>query len=489
MTFTRRSLLLAGGFSLLGLAGCGTDDAIAALIGSSNQPTTTADDSRLDLISHTLQRLTFGVHPDDRRDLLRMGATPDLALTAWLERQLTPSQIDDSDCERLVRRHEALAQPLGELYEFKERVLQRELSTATLLRASYSRRQLQQRVVGFWNDHFNVDSSKGECAWVTVAFDRDVIRKHALGRFPELLRAVAVSPAMLWYLDGRVNCVSDHDSKPNENFARELLELHTLGLDGGYTQQDIMEIARCLSGWTVRDRHGFRKGRVEFHRAEHDNGAKSVLGQVIPAGGGEKDLDQVLHLVATHPSTARHLATKLCRHFLSDEPPASAISAVAATFTNSAGDIRQCLRTLITSDEFRDPAIRGAKLKRPFHHLASCLRSTAAVSDCGPALHEHLHRTGQAPFQFPTPDGQPDTASAWTGSLLWRWRLASSLAQNQLGRTSLDVPAFVTRCGGTDGMIAHLLGRQPTANERARCRGEAANVLALLLASPDFQRC
>jgi uncharacterized protein (DUF1800 family) len=322
-----------------------------------------------------------------------------------------------------------------------------------------------------------------------VAYDRDVIRQHAVGTFPELLRAVALSPAMLWYLDGRVNRSTANGGKPNVNYARELLELHTLGLDGGYSQDDIMEIARCLSGWSVRDQSGFRKGQVAFHSEWHDDGAKSVLGQHIPAGGGAKDLDQVLDIVSTHASTARFITTKLCRHFIHDEPPTSVVQQVAETFTSSKGDIAACLRTLITSEYFQDPAVRGAKLKRPFHHLASCLRSCAAVSTCGPALHEHLQRTGQAPFQFPTPDGQPDHAAAWTGTLLWRWRLASALAQNQVPGTRIDLAALLERSSGVEGLFTHLIGRRPRSDEAVFMQGKSEQTLALLLASPDFQRC
>src|SRR4029434_4928879 len=146
------------------------------------------------------------------------------------------------------------------------------LTTAALLRARYSERQLHAVMVDFWTDHFNIDSSKGDCRWLRAPDDRDVIRRHALGSFPEMLRASALSPAMLWYLDGRVNRYGAPGDRPNENYARELLELHTLGVHGGYTQQDVMEVARALSGWTVRDKHGLRKASVEFHPDEHDDG-------------------------------------------------------------------------------------------------------------------------------------------------------------------------------------------------------------------------
>lgn len=489
---TRRHLLLGGGAGLLALTGCGPQQAVDLVLGVEAPVPAVNTAASLDLPAHVLRRLTFGEHPDDRAALLALGKTPDSAVQNWVVRQLHPETIDDSFCERLIRRREGLAQPLGELYEFKEHVLLHELTAATLLRAVYSKRQLHEQLCHFWNDHFNVDMSKGECAWVTVAYDRDVIRPHALGRFSDLLRAVVLSPAMLWYLDGRVNRVGgkgDQVTKPNENYARELLELHTLGVDGGYTQQDVMEVARCLSGWTVRDQHQWRKGRVEFHRDAHDDGAKTVLGQTIAAGGGERDLDQVLRIVTTHPSTARHVARKLCTRFIADEPPASAITRVAQAFTVSSGDLALTMRALIDSDEFRDPSGFANKLKRPFHYVASCLRATAAQSNAGKAVIEYLGRLGHLPFQFPTPDGQPEHAEAWTGTLLWRWRFAGAVARGTLAGTRVDTDALVKRFGSATATAAHLFGRQPDARESTALAAAGRDALALALGSPAFQRC
>ena len=486
---TRRALLLGGGAGLLALSGCGPQQAMDALLGTPPAATAINDAATLDLAAHVLRRLTFGEHPDDRAALLALGATPDAAIAAWLDRQLDPTLIDDTACERLIRRHEALGEPLGELYEFKERLLLHELTAATLLRAVCSQRQVHEQLCHFWHDHFNVDMSKGECAWVTVAYDRDVIRPHALGRFRDLLRAVVLSPAMLWYLDGRVNRVDGSNAKPNENYARELLELHTLGVDGGYTQQDVMEVARCLSGWTVRDRHAWRKGTVEFHHAQHDDGAKVVLGRTIPAGGGERDLDQVLALVADHPATARHVARKLCVRFIADAPPAETVDAVAQAFIASSGDLAATLRVLISSAAFREPRLRIGKLKRPFHYVASCLRATAAESDGGRALQDFLGRMGHLPFQFPTPNGQPDRAEAWTGTLLWRWRFAGALARGGLPGTRVDGAALLARFGSVEALAAHLFARQADAPERAALATAGDQALALALASPAFQRC
>src|SRR5262249_11611084 len=200
----------------------------------------------------------------------------------------------------------------------KKPVLRREITRHTLLRAVYSRRQLFEVMVGFWTDHLNINLEKGDCIYLKPADDRLVIRTHALGRFRDLIRASATSPAMLVYLDGKENKKAGPNDIPNENYARELLELHTLGVHGGYTQKDVLEVARCLTGWRLRTK--WRKGTVYFDPHWHDNGEKSVLGHGIPAGGGPADLEQVIDMVCRHPSTARYVATKLVRRFVSEEP-------------------------------------------------------------------------------------------------------------------------------------------------------------------------
>ena len=492
MNVTRRTLLthsMLASAGLLGLSGCKNELIENTLFADAPRHTALAKSVTLDYPAHVLMRLSYGIHPHDRAKLLALNQNPDEAAAAWIESQLVPEHIDDHVCERLVRRHEALAQPLGELYEYKEQVLLRELTTATVLRAVYSQRQLHERLVGFWHDHFNVDMSKGECAWVTVAYDRDIIRANTLGKFSDLLRAVVLSPAMLWYLDGRVNRVSQVGMKPNENYARELLELHTLGLDGGYSQNDIMEVARCLSGWSVRDQKRFRKGTVEFHPQQHDNGEKIVLGTTIAAGGGERDVDRVLALVTNHPATARHIARKLCQHFIHDQPSPTAIAAVEQAFINSQGDIATTMRALTATSAFHDPEQRGAKLKRPFHYLASCLRATAADSDGGRAVHDYLQRLGHLPFQFPTPDGQPDHAEAWTGTLLWRWRFADELTRGNLHKTKVNIRELLQQCGSPAGVITHVLGRQADDEIKSLLLADKERALSLLLASPMFQHC
>jgi uncharacterized protein (DUF1800 family) len=486
VSLTRRTFLLASGGACAALGGCDPLEVLrgpAQESGAFSAPTS----SQIDLAQHVLGRCTFGLCPGDRGAFLALAPEPRAAAAAWLEQQLAPGQIDDERAERALRRCDSLDAPIGELYEYKPQVLLRELTAAALLRATLSKRQLYEVLVEFWTDHFNIDSSKGECAWLKAGDDREVIRKHALGRFPELLRASAFSPAMLWYLDGRANVKRSPGERPNENYARELLELHTLGVHGGYTQADVMEAARCLTGWTVRDKNGLRKASVEFHADEHDDGRKCVLGVEIPAGGGERDAGILIDIVARHPSTATHVATKLCRRFVADEPPPAVVESVAAAFRSSAGDIKSTLRALFASPEF--DRWRGAKLKRPFHYVISILRATEAATDAGPALTSYLARMGHAPFQYPTPDGYPQEAAAWQGALFWRWKLALALAGGHVEGTRIDAPHLLERVGGNDGLLAHLLGRQPDARERELFLDGGRPKLGLLLAAPAFQRC
>jgi len=517
MSLSRRHFLALGAGAL---AGCGRPaemrDGLRRWMGHPTAPPLTGPLTAptapaLDLAAHFLHRLTFGAAPGDHARITALGPA------AFLEEQLTPEQLDDDLCDRVIRHEfDSLADPgsrifpregdaadplqklfpalkdrgarVGDLYEYKEKALLSDLTRATILRAVLSRRQLYEVMVHFWRDHLNIDPSKGDCRWLTAADDRDTIRAHALGNFRDLLRASAVSPAMLWYLDGRVNRRSQPEEKPNENYARELLELHTLGVHGGYTQQDVMEVARGLTGWTVRPKKGFFKGRVEFKKGAHDDGPKRVLGEEIPAGLGPGDLDRVLDILTAHPSCAHHLAWKLCRRFLADDPPAAAVAATARAFADSRGDIRTTLRALFATPEFLAPETRGAKLKRPFHFIVSALRATNAETDASKPLVEYLLRMGHAPYRYPTPDGYPEEATHWQSTLLWRWNFASALAENRIKGTRIAVEKLTRKLGGEEALMATLLGRRPGEEERAAFRESGAG-LALVMASPAFQRC
>ena len=260
-----------------------------------------------------------------------------------------------------------------------------ELGREQLWRAAYSERQLQEVMVQFWMNHFNVYAGKGVDRWLLTSFEHDAIRPHALGNFSQLLTATAQSPAMLFYLDNWLSVAPNAAAgakglRPqaerqglNENYARELMELHTLGVDGGYTQQDVREVARCLTGWTIdRPRQG---GGFIFRPRLHDEGEKIVLGHTIQRSGGAEDGRQVLQILAAHPSTAHYISLKLCRHFVADNPTASVVDHSARTFSKSDGDIRSVLRTILTSREFNLQAAFRAKFKSPFELVASSLRT------------------------------------------------------------------------------------------------------------------
>ena len=292
-------------------------------------PLTPPASTQIDPVAHALNRWTFGAGPGDYARVAAMGTD------AFLAEQLAPEKIDDGLCDRAIARFaECWWEPVGEAYDETDEALPPVLRRVAVLRPVYSQRQLFEVMCEFWSDHFNIDPGKGDCRYNKISDDREVVRTHALGNFRDLLHASALSPAMLWYLDGRANVKRTPEEKPNENYARELMELHTLGVHGGYTQTDVMEVARCLTGWTIlaKKDDGFAgklfsmprdRAKVVFRKEAHDDGAKQVLGQEIPAGLGEGDLDRVIGIVAGHPSTAQFIATKLCVRFISDEPPAT----------------------------------------------------------------------------------------------------------------------------------------------------------------------
>jgi uncharacterized protein (DUF1800 family) len=330
-----------------------------------------------------------------------------------------------------------------------------ELQRAALLRAVYSERQLNEVLVNFWENHFNIYSQKDADRLLLTSFDRDVVRPYAMGRFRDLLGATAHSPAMLYYLDNWQSTVARNypaaNGKParttggvNENYARELMELHSLGVDGGYTQKDVQEVARCFTGWTIRKPND--EGLAYFNPAAHDNGEKNVLGQKITAGGGIGDGEKVLDILARHPSTAKFIATKLARRFVSDDPPSSVVERAANVFLKSDGSIRDTLRSIITSPEFMSRNAYRAKTRSPFEYVAAALRALNAETDADRPMLDWISRTGQPIFGRITPDGYPDRADQWltTGTLLQRLNFANALVTNLIKGTQFDAGRFFT---------------------------------------------
>ena len=366
-----------------------------------------------------LNRIGYGPGPGDVERVASMGSD------AFVEEQLSPASISDLEATLLVRRIETVGLSAPDIFDLAERTVATDLRRATLLRAIYSKRQLYERMVEFWSDHFNIFIGKSDCAWLKIIDDREVIRRHALGNFRDLLSASATSPAMLVYLDGRANAAG----RPNENYAREILELHTLGVDGGYTQADVMELARGLTGWQVRTL--FERGRTVFRSNVHDPFVKEVLGLRLE-GDAATDLARIVDRLADHPATARFISKKLCRRFIADEPPEGLVARVAAAFTRSRGDIRSTLSALLHSEDLLQAP---PKFLRPYAFVASTLRRTGAASDGGRGIQRELEKMGQLPFAWPTPDGYPDTEEHWSGRMLPRWNFALALMANAIPGT------------------------------------------------------
>jgi uncharacterized protein (DUF1800 family) len=315
-----------------------------------------------------------------------------------------------------------------------------DLQAQKLLRAVYSERQLQEVLTDFWFNHFNVDARKIEDRPVVAEYERETIRPRVFGRFRDLLEATATSPAMLFYLDNWMSTAPQPRTGRglNENYGRELLELHTLGVDGGYTQHDVVEVARCFTGWTMANPHdglGF-----VFKPQVHDRGEKRVLGHKIRAGGGVEDGEAVLDIVSRHPSTARFIATKLVRRFVADDPPPALVARAARTFRRTDGDLRDVMRTILTSPEFYSAAARSGKTKSPFEYVVSVLRATDADVTSPRAVLGVVANMGEPLYQSQPPTGYPDRARDWinTGALVSRMNFAYAAASGGVGGVAID---------------------------------------------------
>jgi uncharacterized protein (DUF1800 family) len=451
-----------------------------------------------------------------------------------------PAQ-DDVDPQRRAYR-QAIAKYLRENgLENPQRIMY-ELDTSRILRAVYSERQLQEVMVDFWTNHFNVFAQKGADRWFLTSYDRDVIRPNALGNFRDLLEATAKSPAMLFYLDNfqsaspnaqmnrgifrrqqgdtegigqirrgglfggqrmrdgeaRVRRQAEmrqpsqqgqgqaaaQPARPqqqrvrrgiNENYARELMELHTLGVEGGYTQKDVQEVARAFTGWTIYAPRGggiygddgadSRAGTFIFNPRTHDPGEKTVLGVKIPGGGGVEDGQRVLDILVAHPATAKFIATKLCRKFVTDNPSPALVQRVADAFHKSNGDIKTTLRAVFNSPEFNSAEARRAKIKTPFELTVSALRTLGADVEVRPALIQWIARMGEPLYGYQAPTGYPEVAEYWvnTGALLERLNFSLALVSNRIPGARVDLSRFVgdeavsSRAVNQNGVVERFL--------------------------------
>jgi uncharacterized protein (DUF1800 family) len=460
-------------------------------------------------VIHFLNRTSFGPTREEVQKVNRLG------IRAYLEEQLRPDTISDTLVEEklaglktmrlssrellelypLPRQQAGQQEMMGQQQMQGPRVVILELQQARLLRALYSQRQLYEVMVDFWSNHFNIFAAKGVDRWLATSYDRDTIRPHALSRFKDLLLATAQSPAMLFYLDNWLSASpnaavarfapNNRRRGLNENYARELMELHTLGVDGGFAQQDVQEVARCFTGWTIRQPRS--EGTFHFEPRIHDLGEKIVLGNRIPPGGGMEDGLRVIDLLSRHPSTARFIALKLARRFLADDPPPSIVNRAAEAFSRSQGDIPTVLRTLIDSPEFFAPETYQAKVKKPLEFVASALRTTGAEVRLSHQLLRYLGRMGEPLFLAQPPTGHPDVAASWTSPdmLLTRMNFATDLIANRIPGSRLRPEAL-----GDKDSYARLIAPDAlsTATRSALADTEGSQAIALLLAAPEFQR-
>jgi uncharacterized protein (DUF1800 family) len=488
---------------------------------------------------HVLGRLAFGPAPGDVERLSARGLGP------WLDEQLAapasgtavrgeyraalgkPGDVAEEFAKKMKDDDGVVDRVAGRQGAVKALDFKRFIETAELAFLSAhveSSAQLREVMVAFWIDHFNVFAPKGATKLYGVDFVERALRPHALGSFEELLLATARHPAMLVYLDNASSVAAPMDpddtprgkkgrkkqgkkgkpgtaqpAKPsrglNENYARELLELHTLGVSGGYTQKDVIEVARILTGWGLAK--DVDQG-LEFHGNAHDRGEKTVLGQTFPAGGGEDEGKRLIAFLATHPSTAKHIARKLCVRFVADEPPAACVDAAASAFLESKGRIDRTVRAIAQHPAFLDPENRKQKLKTPLEYLVSSLRALGGKADGSVALSKALARLGQPLLRQAVPTGYPEVTARWAtgGRMLSRLQLATALAQGKLEGATLDLASAIPASVAADAIPAHLLDA-PSAelttavkNALASTRDEADKrtlALTITLGSPDFQ--
>jgi uncharacterized protein (DUF1800 family) len=389
-----------------------------------------------------------------------------------------------------------------------QQVIAYDLSEGKLYRAILSNRQLQEQLVDFWYNHFNVFLDKGNDRFMVPSYERESIRPHVLGHFRDLLESTATAPAMLFYLDNWQSVAPDVARRGrggkqtrglNENYGRELLELHTLGVDGGYTQKDVTEVARCFTGWTIKNPQG--GSTFTYNDRVHDKGEKTVLGVTIAAGGGKDDAEKVLDILAKHPSTAHFISKKLAQRFVADEPPPALIDRMAKTFLDSNGDIRAVMNTMLTSKEFLSQGAYQSKVKTPFEMIVSSIRATGAEVDYAFPLANRIAQLGQPLYRKVEPTGYSSANAEWinSASLLARMNFALDLTQNKVQGTKVDQARFNEDTAHTARLMLFTNPTVPTRNaidkaisdqktKNPKAPPSPAMVAGLVIGSPDFQR-
>ncbi len=402
------------------------------------------------LLVKLIRRLTYGFSTAELTHANAVG------YQNYLEYQLNPQLINDDACTARLASMPTLTMPAFQLFAINPIALNGVVQEAAIVRAIYSKRQLYERMVELWCDHFSIDWHKGSCDYLKPIDDREVIRPNALGNFGTLLRASAHSPAMLEFLDNAYSTAS----APNENYARELMELYTLGTPGNFTEQDVREVARCFTGWgytPITPLPG--AGVFRFDPTKHDNGPKVIFANTpqqvnIAPGGMEADGDRVLTALINHPATARFVARKIASWLIRENPPARLVDAVAATYIATNGDIKSMVRAAM------QPAFLAAappKYKRPFQFIVSCVRAVPTEMPDGFDIRQVLMQVGQSAFERPTPDGYPDSAAAWMGNILPRWNFGFLTAANWMSAVTMDVFSFFGNRQSTPDILAELV--------------------------------
>ena len=518
---------------------------------------------------HALNRLAFGPRPGDVDRIMKDG------VNRWIDQQLHPERIADraldtrlagmstlelSNADLLTRFYVPVVEARKEAKEEAgkdggtvdkkearreymkdvppeqrpQRVME-ELQSQRLLRAAQSERQLNEVMVDFWMNHFNVFAGKGIDRFLLTSYERDAVRPHIWGHFEDLLMATAKSPAMLFYLDnarsvaapenrpgqtqrfgrgrffaGRMQEQNPNRGGLNENYAREIMELHTLGVDGGYSQKDVTELARVLTGWSITSKRDGGEGAAFVFRPRlHDAGAKNVLGVRFAPGGGIEEGERMIHILAHHPATAHHIAYQLCQRLVADDPPSVLVDRVARTFLTSDGDLRLTVKAVIDSPEFWAPAAYRAKVKSPFEYVISAVRAVDARIDNPLPIARALQQIGEPLYGAQPPTGYSDKADVWvnTGALMNRLNFALSLATNKLPGVHDDVADLVTAADSdkadrsVDALARALVGGELTAETRntiasrltdkgtpAWDNAQLPTVAGLILGSPEFQK-
>ena len=445
------------------------------------------------LLQHTLRRLTFGPTPE------MFAKARSIGLDAFIEEQLSPDSIPEPEMDALLQPFRTLNMNVAQRLELNENSRSaRELIDATILRQRHSQHQVFEMMVDFWGNHFNIYIGKFLCKVLKTDDDLKVIRPNALGKFRDLLYASAKSPAMLIYLDQAESL----GESPNENYARELMELHTVGVESGYSHHDVAELARVLTGWTISG-PGNQKigpGIYYFNPEIHDYGEKHVLGAMI-SPTGESEGMMILDILASHNSTAHFISKKLARRFVSDSPASALVDALSQVFIESDGDTRQLLHALLSSEAFKTSV--GMKFKKPLDFFISTLRLTDTnITGNSRKLLEELQLLGQVPFSWLMPDGYPDVAEYWatTSGMLDRWNFGFMLVSNVIRGAEVNLAALTKDAASPEDVVDVLsirfLGDRMPDDARAILVDLASSnsldviipsVAGMILGSPHFQ--